>query len=302
MTNKRAEKEREIAGSRMHYDDASFKIFIRQEEMLPTDHYHSMQHWHDEIELMEITDGSLYYNINAQEIPLQTGDIIFVNSKYMHASYLKKSKGCAFNVVLVHPSLYASLPFIYASYAKPLFEESKIDYILFRKGDGNHEKLKQLFHQMIQIEKEAEIGYQLSLIACSYELLQLLYTSIDLEVPHHEVKDEQDLILLNKMTDYIYKNYADKISLRDIADKAHVSISKCARLFHKYMAHSPIDFLNLYRLEVSSNLLRSTTQSISYISASCGFDQQSHFANMFKKEYGCTPSSYRKNPVDLFVH
>ena len=108
--------------------------------------------------------------------------------------------------------------------------------------------------------------------------------------------------LLNKMTSYIYKNYADKISLRDIAEYGNVSISKCSRMFNLYTKHSPIDFLNLYRLEIASNLLRSTEQSISQISSSCGFDQQSYFNRMFKKEYGCTPLAYRKHPCDKFVH
>ena len=108
-----------------------------------------------------------------------------------------------------------------------------------------------------------------------------------------------------KSADYaksFYKNYADKISLSDIAEYGNVSISKCSRMFNLYTKHSPIDFLNLYRLEIASNLLRSTDQSISQISSSCGFDQQSYFNRMFKKEYGCTPLAYRKHPCDKFVH
>lgn len=291
-------EEKKLAGSRMHYDDASFKIFIRHEQMRPDDFFHSMPHWHDEIELMEITEGYLYYSINSKEIRVSKGDVIFVNSRYTHASHLKESEGCAFNVILVHPSLYASVPFIYASYAKPLLEGSKVDYILYR----DHAQLKDLIHNMVRINEAKDIAFQLSLTSQSFELLRFLYTSIDLDVTRHEIKNENDLILLNQMTDYIYENYADKISLQDIADTAHVSISKCARLFNRYMDHSPVDFLNLYRLEVSCNLLRQTTRSISDISTACGFDQQSHFSNMFKKEYGCTPSNYRKNPTDQFVH
>ena len=89
----------------------------------------------------------------------------------------------------------------------------------------------------------------------------------------------------------------------DIANIGHVSISKCSKMFKKYVQMSPIDFLNNYRLEVSSKQLKETTKSISEIAQDCGFSQQSYFNRLFLRAYHCTPRQYRidKSPRKVYV-
>lgn len=284
--------------SNVHYTDDNLKIFVKQEEMLPDSNFHSIQHIHEEIEMMEILDGYLYYNINDEQVKVTKGQIIFVNANQLHSSTLNESEYCKFNVVLIHPSIYSNDPLIYANYAKPIVENTSIDYMIF----DQHSSLINAFHHIKQLDAMRSSAYMLGMMSDAYTILQLIYERLETHIPEVDPHHLDDMELLNKMTSYIYKNYADKISLRDIAEYGNVSISKCSRMFNLYTKHSPIDFLNLYRLEIASNLLRSTEQSISQISSSCGFDQQSYFNRMFKKEYGCTPLAYRKHPCDKFVH
>lgn len=68
-------------------------------------------------------------------------------------------------------------------------------------------------------------------------------------------------------------------------------------LFKKYTQNSPIEFLNLYRLEVSTSFLKNTTDNISTISLNCGFGQQSYYNRLFIREYGITPKEYRKSSL-----
>ena len=152
-----------------------------------------------------------------------------------------------------------------------------------------HSSLINAFHHIQQLDAMRSSAYMLGMISDAYTILQLIYERLETHIPEVDPHHLDDMELLNKMTSYIYKNYADKISLRDIAEYGNVSISKCSRMFNLYTKDSPID-------------LRSTEQSISQISSSCGFDQQSYFNRMFKKEYGCTPLAYRKHPCDKFVH
>ena len=42
-------------------------------------------------------------------------------------------------------------------------------------------------------------------------------------------------------------------------------------------------------------LLRSTTEPIEQIAASCGFATPAHFTAAFKAEYGCVPSDIRRS-------
>ena len=120
-------------------------------------------------------------------------------------------------------------------------------------------------------------------------------------VMHESIKDKMsapidtDALLYRKMSDFIYKNYYQKLSLDDIAISGNISRSKCCIIFKKYAQNSPVDFLNLYRLEVSTSLLKNTNDSISSIAIDCGFGQQSYYNRLFLREYSMTPKEYRKN-------
>ena len=65
-------------------------------------------------------------------------------------------------------------------------------------------------------------------------------------------------------------------------------------IFKEYLHQPPIDFLNKYRLKVSGYLLTHTQSSITEIALSCGFNHLSYFSKIFLREYGCTPTEYRK--------
>ncbi|NMB32666.1 MAG: helix-turn-helix transcriptional regulator, partial [Clostridium sp.] len=79
----------------------------------------------------------------------------------------------------------------------------------------------------------------------------------------------------------------------------NVCRSKCCKIFKRYLMQSPIEFLNTYRLEISSNLLKDTSKSVTEVAFACGFNHLSYYSELFKRYYGCTPSEYRKRGYDF---
>ena len=86
----------------------------------------------------------------------------------------------------------------------------------------------------------------------------------------------------------------EKISIADIAEVAGFSESHFMRYFKETMGTSFIDYLREYRLTMAARLLLASDASILSISEEVGFDNLSYFNRAFKKEYGMTPSQYRK--------
>lgn len=101
-------------------------------------------------------------------------------------------------------------------------------------------------------------------------------------------------IFKKKMITYITLHYYDNIDLEDIAASGNISRSKCCQIFKKYMQQSPVAYLNAYRMELSCNLLKTTSYSITSIATSCGYNHLSYFSRIFLKKFGCTPMEYRK--------
>ena len=95
------------------------------------------------------------------------------------------------------------------------------------------------------------------------------------------------------MIDFIKKNYAQELTLDNIAGSANVSISKCSRVFKEYTRMSPITYLNNFRINMAASMIIKSSETISSIAMECGFSSQSYFNRLFLKEYGVTPKEYR---------
>ena len=96
-------------------------------------------------------------------------------------------------------------------------------------------------------------------------------------------------IRLQKMLSYIYENYAEPVTLDNIAKAADISRSEAGRCFHAYMGCSPIEALIQYRLQTAHRLLSERTQTLQQISYACGFNSVNYFSRQFKKRYGYAP-------------
>ena len=99
---------------------------------------------------------------------------------------------------------------------------------------------------------------------------------------------------MKKILAFIQDNYAQKITLTDIADAAHVSKSECCRLFKKVMKQTPVSYLIDYRIQKSIPLLLTKSLNITQIAESVGFGNSSYFSEMFRRVLHCSPSDYQR--------
>ena len=67
-----------------------------------------------------------------------------------------------------------------------------------------------------------------------------------------------------------------------------------ARLFKRSTGSAPHQYVLQQRIERAASLLRSTPLPIAEIAHRCGFNDQSHLANSFKRMHGQSPSAFRR--------
>ena len=60
------------------------------------------------------------------------------------------------------------------------------------------------------------------------------------------------------MLTFIYEHYGETITLKEIANAAHISRSEAGRCFQTYLGCSPIEALIQYRLQTARRLLWKT--------------------------------------------
>jgi len=100
--------------------------------------------------------------------------------------------------------------------------------------------------------------------------------------------------VISKAMAYIKANYAQKITLQDMADQVFLSPTYFSKLFKDETGQTPGSFLTTLRLEAGKRLLRDHSLPIVDIPEMVGFDNQSYFTRVFKKAEGQTPSQYRR--------
>jgi AraC family transcriptional regulator len=83
------------------------------------------------------------------------------------------------------------------------------------------------------------------------------------------------------------------ISLADLARQVGMSIFHFARCFRLTTGMPPYQFVTRRRIERARELLIDPNLSVSDVAVRCGFSQQSHFGEVFRRVVGASPRSYR---------
>ena len=101
-------------------------------------------------------------------------------------------------------------------------------------------------------------------------------------------------IHIEKCKYYISKHLRTPFTIPDVAEYVGVSSNYLGNLFRKYESCTLKRYIILERIKAAKNMLKYSDFSISEISNSLCFQNQSYFGVTFKKETGMTPIQFRK--------
>lgn len=98
---------------------------------------------------------------------------------------------------------------------------------------------------------------------------------------------------LRPVAEYIEKNYRGKVTIAELASKAHLSESGLYAMFKKQYGTSPIAYLNRYRVSLAAEMLKSSDETIAKIAAAVGISDPFYFNKLFHKIYQTSPKNFR---------
>jgi AraC family transcriptional regulator len=101
---------------------------------------------------------------------------------------------------------------------------------------------------------------------------------------------------LRRITDWMAENLAEEFSLGRLAEQAGMSEFHFNRLFKRATGMPPSQYQIKLRLDAARRLLRETNKSIITIANDVRYSNPSHFAQLFRKETGHSPTDYRRQP------
>ena len=278
----------------IHYNTKDIPLYIRREKLSYRLNSQTMPHWHEDIELLQIIHGNMCCMIDNERVFLHEGDCLIITALQMHYCFNDTKDDCTYNRILFHPELLTRNKKIVDEVIDPVLSSDQIKYFYLMAGDTHTKQINSLIERMVDIHEEDKVSQELEIIGYLHIIFARLFNADDRIRMVAKTRLDPDLHAQRAMISFIHEHYAEKITLEEIALSGNVCRSKCCSLFKQFIQKTPIHFLNLYRLEVSRNLLRNTTDTVSAISQSCGFANQSYFNKMFLEEYGSTPVEFRQ--------
>ena len=251
-------------------------------------------HWHEEIELIVVIEGSTKVFYIEGSLELKEGDGIFINCNVLHRLTQTSKTDCHIINFVLRPEFIGGRmdSIIYTKYVSPICSNSALQLIKFESEKPSDQSIINMIKKAFYTFNNSDFGYEMILRKYLTEAWRLLCCNYP-EFLESGISATEDQNRINKIIHYVHENYSKKITVSTMANIASISESECYRLFQKALSTTPIDYLSTHRLQQAPIKLINSSNSILNISQELGFNSSSYFSKKFKEMYGCTPQAYR---------
>lgn len=256
-------------------------------------------HWHQCFEIVYVAEGEMECSSPDQTLHLKKGEAVFVNIGVLHRYRQYNSSACILYAHIFSAAFLAGAlgSEIYQKYISPISKSPGIQLQAIRP-DNLHQKLMlEHLQNMITLSRQEPFGYEFQL---QNQLSQFWCRMLTMTADRQSAvpgSSQVDVQRLKQMLHFIHTNYAQPLTLQEIAASAMISQRECSRCFQRCFQTSAIQYLHDYRLRMATRMLLESQKSITQISEHCGFCTPSYFGRRFQDVYGCSPRAYRKKSV-----
>jgi AraC-like DNA-binding protein len=256
-------------------------------------------------EFLLITQGDGYFTIDGYDFTVKPGDLVLFKPQVKHSGH---SIHNAFKFICIHFDIYATsnidnslIPrseintFVsmnnILSNTRVDFNKSILDFTICHTVLDK--EIINLFHKILLEKKRKLYGWEKICISSFTEILTRLSREI---IKSHLYakesfysKDSQ----IECSLDFIHKNYASDLTVKKLADMAHVTPEYFSKIFKDNIGISPIQYILFYRITQARLLLQDKCNKIEWVGRQCGFSDIHYFSRVFKKYEGISPSQYQ---------
>ncbi|GMQ58421.1 AraC family transcriptional regulator [Vallitalea sediminicola] len=253
-------------------------------------------HWHREMELLYIIEGSALIKCNDKSFIVNEKDLVVVNCNEIHFGQ-NLTEDFRYYCIILDPHILNSriIDLCDSKYINPIIENR----ILFKNLIVNDESVQQCIESINDEYTNRQVGFELCIKASLYKLIVILMRRyINTVLTDTQVKYRtQNIDRFNRILKYIENNYTNDLTLDHMSEQAHTSKYHFCRMFKKMTGHTVTHYINSIRIQEADNLLINSDLSISEIAYCVGFHDTSYFSRIYKSIKDTSPSNRRKNII-----
>lgn len=246
-------------------------------DTLPRVHDQVLMHYHENIEILYILQGTGIVGCEAKDITVKEGDIVIINSNKLHG---------------IH-STASTLRYYCLIIDKTFCENSHIPIgqILLQDLIQDHH----IATAISSIAQEMSIASPYYKVAIKSYVLQLLvhlcrdYALVLGE--SYETRANPKILIVKNTIHYIKQHFLKTLTIEEICQYVGFSKFYLCRVFKEITGQTLLDYINYLRCDHARKLLCSGSYNVSEAAEHSGFNNLSYFSKTYKKYMGKLPSS-----------
>ena len=270
------------------------KNIIAQKDVLP--YFYPHLHRHDEMQLTWIQKGEGTLVVDNNMFPFRPNEIFCIGANQPHvfkseAGYFEAGNRKSIQAMTIFFNPNGKLQHIFElAEIKPIKSFLSKHSRGFKLPDSQVDEISRFMEKISEqngVEQLVTFLEMMKQLSAMSDLQELASISEMASVSEHEG------IRLGNIYNYIMQNYAQQITLEDVAKQAHMTPQAFCRYSKKRTRHTFVSFLNEVRInEACKKLTDGGFESISTIAYTCGFNSITNFNRVFKTIIGKSPSDY----------
>ena len=249
-------------------------------------------HFHNCMELGYLSSGSGTLHIGGQTVPFKAPCLVIAPPNVPHAHMADEGEVCCWNWLYVDPQamLPALSPRLHSKLSEYQRHVGGADCVLHSDA---HPDVLAILRMIISELEGAQTHYHhivRELFGTLFLLLLRSCTGADRSDPYAN----RQLGCIAPAIAYIAENYMEDVSIEALSSLCHVSSSHFRRLFRQVLGWSPLDYVQMVRIDRACALLYNCDQSVTEIGMQVGYPSPSSFNRQFRRIHGVSPSHWRQ--------
>lgn len=246
-------------------------------------------HWHTDIEVVLVRDGSITMGVNDEKRQLIKGDMAICSSGDIH--YFDSRGKYSDILILIFKSELIGSPVKWPvdfRFLSPFISSVQLDSSIWSQISGVLDFIRHEINQK-------NTAYEMLIKAKLYELCAMLvrYTTSIGIADTKKYKTHKRLEKMQRILSYLQDNYINDLTVIETSKQFKMSQFHFCRLFKSMTGVNFKTYLNTIRVTRAEELIVNTGKPITEIAFECGFNSIRTFNRVYKKIKGCTPSKLR---------
>ena len=242
-------------------------------------------HWHSDLELFYVLEGTVEIITNEQVVVLNEEDIYLGNAYETHEIHSQDAVVLAVEIDLDILGI-------------PENEKENLTFDCnssIEKDKTQFGKIKYLLASLINYNLKYQENSKFANLSIIYSLFAELMNKYRVITNQSKTPVKKNVARLREIIKYVNDNYEKNITLKVLSDRFNLTVPYLSFFFEKNFGKNFQDYYDELRISKSIPTLLEGHYTLVEIATSYGFTDPRGYVRAFKKVYNTSPTEFKKN-------